>query len=250
MAGLTVQNFVSAAVGMAVVAALIRGIINRTSSSLGNFWQDIVRTLFYVLLPLSIVVAVLLVSGGVLQTIGHAVTATTRGGRRPAPGRRPGGVAGRHQAAGDQRRRVLQRQLGHAVRERDRVHELRRAAVDHPHPGRAHLHVRAHGRPPAPGLGDLRGHARPVPRLHRRDRPGRAARHRRPARRRPAHHRLRRVQRRQPRGQGGPQRHRRSPALWTATTTSTSNGSVNSALDSYTGLGGAVPMSGAGAPAR
>ena len=77
MAGLTVQNFVSAAVGMAVVAALIRGIINRTSSSLGNFWQDIVRTLFYVLLPLSIIVAVLLVSGGVLQTIGHDVTATT-----------------------------------------------------------------------------------------------------------------------------------------------------------------------------
>jgi K+-transporting ATPase ATPase A chain len=77
MAGLTVQNFVSAAVGMAVVAALIRGIINRTSSSLGNFWQDTVRTLFYILLPLSIVVAVLLVAGGVLQTIGHAVTAKT-----------------------------------------------------------------------------------------------------------------------------------------------------------------------------
>jgi K+-transporting ATPase ATPase A chain len=77
MAGLTVQNFVSAAVGMAVVAALIRGILNRTSSSLGNFWQDVTRTLFYVLLPLSIIVAVLLVAGGVLQTIGHDVTAKT-----------------------------------------------------------------------------------------------------------------------------------------------------------------------------
>ena len=77
MAGLTVQNFVSAAVGMAVVAALIRGIINRTGSSLGNFWQDTVRTMFYILLPLSIIVAVLLVAGGVLQTIGHAVTAKT-----------------------------------------------------------------------------------------------------------------------------------------------------------------------------
>jgi K+-transporting ATPase ATPase A chain len=77
MAGLTVQNFVSAAVGMAVVAALIRGIINRTSSSLGNFWQDVTRTLFYILLPLSIVVAVLLVAGGVLQTVGHDVTAKT-----------------------------------------------------------------------------------------------------------------------------------------------------------------------------
>jgi potassium-transporting ATPase potassium-binding subunit len=77
MAGLTVQNFVSAAVGMAVVAALIRGIVNRTSKSLGNFWQDVTRTLFYILLPLSIVVAVLLVAGGVLQTIGHDVTAKT-----------------------------------------------------------------------------------------------------------------------------------------------------------------------------
>jgi potassium-transporting ATPase potassium-binding subunit len=77
MAGLTVQNFVSAAVGMAVVAALIRGIVNRTSKSLGNFWQDVTRTLFYILLPLSIVVAVLLVAGGVLQTVGHSVTAKT-----------------------------------------------------------------------------------------------------------------------------------------------------------------------------
>ena len=77
MAGLTVQNFVSAAIGMAVVAALIRGIINRTTKSLGNFWQDVTRTLFYILLPLSIVVAVLLVAGGVLQTIGHDVTAKT-----------------------------------------------------------------------------------------------------------------------------------------------------------------------------
>jgi K+-transporting ATPase ATPase A chain len=77
MAGLTVQNFVSAAVGMAVLAALIRGIINRSGTSLGNFWQDTVRGIYYILLPLSIVVAVLLLSQGVLQTLGHAVTAKT-----------------------------------------------------------------------------------------------------------------------------------------------------------------------------
>ena len=77
MAGLTVQNFVSAAVGMAVLVALIRGIINRTGSSLGNFWQDMVRGLYYILLPLSIIVALLLLSQGVLQTLGHAVTAKT-----------------------------------------------------------------------------------------------------------------------------------------------------------------------------
>ncbi len=77
MAGLTVQNFVSAAVGMAVLVALIRGIVARSGSSLGNFWQDTIRSLYYVLLPLSVVVALILVSQGVIQTLGHAVSATT-----------------------------------------------------------------------------------------------------------------------------------------------------------------------------
>src|SRR5689334_24598841 len=61
MAGLAVQNFVSAAVGITVVIALIRGIIARSGRSLGNFWQDLARVLLYVLLPLSIVGAILLV---------------------------------------------------------------------------------------------------------------------------------------------------------------------------------------------
>jgi K+-transporting ATPase ATPase A chain len=66
MAGLTVQNFLSAAVGIVVAVALIRGIISRSGKSLGNFWQDIVRTVLYVLMPLSIVVALVLVSQGVI----------------------------------------------------------------------------------------------------------------------------------------------------------------------------------------
>jgi K+-transporting ATPase ATPase A chain len=77
MAGLTVQNFVSPAVGICVLLALVRGIISRSGEGLGNFWQDLVRSLYYVLLPLSIVVALILVSQGVLQTLGGAVTATT-----------------------------------------------------------------------------------------------------------------------------------------------------------------------------
>ncbi len=55
MAGLAVQNFVSAAVGIAVLVALIRGIVSRSGKSLGNFWQDLVRIILYVLLPISIV---------------------------------------------------------------------------------------------------------------------------------------------------------------------------------------------------
>ncbi|HET9126096.1 MAG TPA: potassium-transporting ATPase subunit KdpA [Solirubrobacteraceae bacterium] len=64
MAGLTVQNFVSAGVGISVAVALIRGIASHSGTSLGNFWQDLVRTCLYILLPLSIVVALVLVFQG------------------------------------------------------------------------------------------------------------------------------------------------------------------------------------------
>jgi potassium-transporting ATPase potassium-binding subunit len=81
MAGLTVQNFVSAATGIAVAIAVIRGIIARRSATatLGNFWQDLVRACFYVLVPISIVGALLLVSQGVLQTLGGTVAGLARG---------------------------------------------------------------------------------------------------------------------------------------------------------------------------
>jgi K+-transporting ATPase ATPase A chain len=68
MLGLTVQNFVSAATGMACLVALIRGILRRTARTIGNFWVDLVRTTLYILLPLSLVGALLLVSQGVVQT--------------------------------------------------------------------------------------------------------------------------------------------------------------------------------------
>src|SRR3954469_14806615 len=80
MAGLAVQNFVSAAVGICVAIALIRGIASRSGTSLGNFWQDLVRTLLSVLLPLSIVGALMLVSQGVIQTFGAYATAHTLAG--------------------------------------------------------------------------------------------------------------------------------------------------------------------------
>ncbi|HYR00413.1 MAG TPA: potassium-transporting ATPase subunit KdpA [Casimicrobiaceae bacterium] len=66
--GLTVQNFVSAATGMAVLLALIRGFERASASTIGNFWTDLVRTTLYVLLPLALVLAVALVSQGVVQT--------------------------------------------------------------------------------------------------------------------------------------------------------------------------------------
>ena len=77
MAGLTVQNFVSASTGIAVVLALIRGLTRKTTNAIGNFWTDMTRIILYVLLPLSIILALSLVGQGVVQTFSHYVKATT-----------------------------------------------------------------------------------------------------------------------------------------------------------------------------
>jgi K+-transporting ATPase ATPase A chain len=69
MVGLTVQNFVSAAAGMAVLVALTRGFARQSAGTIGNFWVDLARGVVYILLPLSIILAVLLVSQGVVQTV-------------------------------------------------------------------------------------------------------------------------------------------------------------------------------------
>jgi potassium-transporting ATPase potassium-binding subunit len=76
MLGLTVQNFVSAATGMAVLIALIRGIARHTAKGIGNFWVDLTRSTLYILLPLSIVVALAIVSQGVVQTLSPYQTVT------------------------------------------------------------------------------------------------------------------------------------------------------------------------------
>jgi len=89
MAGLAVQNFVSAAVGIAVLAAVIRGLARRSSDTIGNFWVDLYRTLVYILLPLSIVVAALLIWQGVPQTLSGHATATTLQGAQQAIARGP-----------------------------------------------------------------------------------------------------------------------------------------------------------------
>jgi K+-transporting ATPase ATPase A chain len=70
MVGLAVQNFLSAAVGIAVLVAVIRGIVSRGGHELGNFWVDLTRSLLYVLLPLSFLGALFLISEGVVQTLG------------------------------------------------------------------------------------------------------------------------------------------------------------------------------------
>jgi potassium-transporting ATPase potassium-binding subunit len=83
MAGLAVQNFVSAGVGMAVLAAVVRGIAGRSRGEIGNFWRDLYRSCVYILLPLAVVLAVILISQGVVQTFhGHATATTLEGAQQ------------------------------------------------------------------------------------------------------------------------------------------------------------------------
>ncbi|HEY5057838.1 MAG TPA: potassium-transporting ATPase subunit KdpA [Gaiellaceae bacterium] len=77
MAALAVQNFVSAAVGMAVMVAVFRGFIRRSSGELGNFWRDLYRSLVYILLPIATIGAVILIAAGVPQTFHHYAQVTT-----------------------------------------------------------------------------------------------------------------------------------------------------------------------------
>jgi K+-transporting ATPase ATPase A chain len=87
MTGLAVQNFVSAAVGMAVAIAFIRGLVRARSATLGNFWVDLTRTVVRILLPLSIVFALVLVSQGVVQNLrGATAVATVEAQAQSIPG--------------------------------------------------------------------------------------------------------------------------------------------------------------------
>ncbi len=86
MVGLSVQNFVSAATGVAVAVALARGLAGRSTHDIGNFWVDLTRSTLYILLPLSLILAVALVSEGVVQSFGAYVTVhTLSGGEQVVP---------------------------------------------------------------------------------------------------------------------------------------------------------------------
>ncbi len=77
MVGLTYQNFISAAVGMAAAMAVVRGVARKEAAGVGNFWADLVRSILYVLVPSSFVLAVFLIGQGVVQTFTATLTATT-----------------------------------------------------------------------------------------------------------------------------------------------------------------------------
>lgn len=86
MAGLTVQNFASAATGMCVAVALIRGLTRKQTSGIGNYWSDMVKSILYILLPISIIISLFLVGQGVIQNLdSYQVATTVEGGRQVLP---------------------------------------------------------------------------------------------------------------------------------------------------------------------
>ncbi len=109
MLGLSVQNFVSAATGMAVLIALIRGFSRKTTSTLGSFWVDLVRTTLFILIPLAVVGAIVLVSQGVVQTFGPYATATLLEGTKDADGK---AIVDQVLALGPAASQIIIKQLG------------------------------------------------------------------------------------------------------------------------------------------
>ena len=158
MGAVAVQNFLSAAVGMAVAVALIRGFARKGSKTIGNFWVDLVRGTVYVLLPIAFVAAIVFIGQGAVQTLGGAVHGAQRTRRfRPGPAARPDRLTGGDQATGHQRRRILQRQRRGTVRKPHRCHQHHVDPAHSLHPGRIDLHVREDGVQHSPGSGDPRG---------------------------------------------------------------------------------------------
>src|SRR5258708_30254061 len=151
MAGLTVHNFVSAATGIALAVALVRGFARRSAAGIGNFWVDLTRCTLHPAADFHR-------RRPVLRLAGHAAeprrlhrgddARRRQAGDRPGPGR----FAGSHQDAGHQRRRLLQRQLCPPLRESQRDHQLRADRADLLDRRQPHQRVRPHGRRPAPGL--------------------------------------------------------------------------------------------------
>ena len=160
MAGLAWHNFISAAVGIGIALALARGITYRlqagAAKTLGNFWVDLVRATVYVLIPISIPVALLLVSQGVIQNFSSYVEVTTLEGVKQTLAMGPVASQEIIKELGHQWRRIFQRQQRPSVRKPDSADQLHRNAADFRHSSGDDLHVRPHGAGPETGLGALR----------------------------------------------------------------------------------------------
>ena len=156
MAGLALHNFLSAATGIAIAVAVIRGVAREKAKGIGNFWFDCTRAILWVLLPISFIGALFLVSRGVVQNFQADVAVKTVEGVEQKIAAGAGGLAGINQGARDQWRRLLQRQLVAPLREPDARDEFRRDAPHLHGRRRTDEHARPHDRLGQARLGRFR----------------------------------------------------------------------------------------------
>ena len=160
MLGLTHQNFLSAATGIVLAVALIRGFSRASSKTIGNFWVDITRCTLYILLPICIPFALFLVWQGMPQTLGAYVDATTLEGAKQTIAVGPVASQVAIKMLGTNGGGFFNANAAHPVRESDGAVQSAPDRVDLRYRRRAHQCVRPHGRRSAPRLGHLRRHGR------------------------------------------------------------------------------------------
>lgn len=176
LAGMTFQNFVSAAVGMAVLVALIRGLARHSAATLGNFWVDLTRSVLYILLPVSLAMAVFLVSQGVVQTFDSYREVTTLEGARQLIAVGPAASQVAIKQLGTNGGGFFNANSAHPLENPtawSNCVELRNPRA----PGRAGLDVRTHGREREARLGALRRNGGSLPRRGAHDNVARTAGH-------------------------------------------------------------------------
>ena len=209
MLALARENFVSAAVGMAAAVAFIRGLTRRSSRELGNFWVDFTRSFLYILLPICVVGALLLVSQGVVQNLDAPTQVKTLEGAAQTIAQGPVASQEIIKELGTNGGGFFNANSAHPFENPTPFTNLIEMLALLAIPVVLHVHVRALRRQPAPGVVPLRGRdgaGRPQRERDVRERAGRQPQpdegRRRPGVDGPA-------VRRQPGGQGGPLRHRR-----------------------------------------
>jgi hypothetical protein len=175
MAGLAYHNFISAATGIALAIAFVRGIARRQMQTIGNFWVDMVRSCLWVLLPFCVVGALVLVSQGVVQNLKpydavklvepqqvQHVNADGKPAVDAAGKPVMDTVARNHQGIGHQRRRILQRQQLSSLRKSQPAVKPDRVVYHLRHLGRTHLHAGPHDRLAIPWLGGVGSDGSPL----------------------------------------------------------------------------------------
>ena len=163
MAGLTVHNFVSAATGIALAIALIRGFARRSAKGIGNFWVDLTRCTLYVLLPISIVVGLFFVWQGMPQNLGAYTEATTLEGAKQVIAQGPVASQEVIKMLGTNGGGFFNANSSHPFENPNAITNFVQIVLIFSIGAASHQRVRPHGRRPAPGLGGVRRHGLPVP---------------------------------------------------------------------------------------